>query len=262
MNQRKLNGLMIFLFLSSIAGIIVSYTLIEEDVLSTALTLFEYLPSRYGVRPAVEWEGAVRLGIFTTVAQIISGAIMGNKSIPKFWRWVAGIMFVVFMPIDYFTDVVHRSAYFTGNLPIAVVTTMIYYTLGSEMLQAASWVMLFMTWRVGIRELLWALTNVVEVVSNLGNDWRRMRGNANSVSQRELNEQMRSMGTGGIQNTSYQPRSSSASNQPVLRPASQMSPRPAPKPVSRQTSFVPPEPTYHPLSYDNKPQRGGDGEPF
>jgi len=38
-------------------------------------------------------------------------------------------------------------------------------------------------------------------------------------------------------------------NQPVLRPASQI-PRPAPKPMpSQQTSFVPPEPTYHPVSY-------------
>ena len=51
-------------------------------------------------------------------------------------------------------------------------------------------------------------------------------------------------------------------NQPVLRPASQIarpanSPsttnfRPAPKPTvnSTQTSFIPPEPTYHPISYE------------
>jgi len=51
-------------------------------------------------------------------------------------------------------------------------------------------------------------------------------------------------------------------NQPILRPASQIARpvnnvnasvgnfRPAPKPVSsQQTSFVPPEPTYHPISY-------------
>lgn len=57
------------------------------------------------------------------------------------------------------------------------------------------------------------------------------------------------------------------SNQPVLRPASQInrpsnvnaassSPntfRPAPKPVtSQQTSFIPPEPTYHPVSYEGR----------
>jgi hypothetical protein len=50
-------------------------------------------------------------------------------------------------------------------------------------------------------------------------------------------------------------------NQPVLRPASQIPRpmnnvnagvgtfRPAPKPTPQQTSFVPPEPTYHPISY-------------
>ncbi len=50
-------------------------------------------------------------------------------------------------------------------------------------------------------------------------------------------------------------------NQPVLRPASQIQRpinsvnasvgtfRPAPKPTPQQTSFVPPEPTYHPISY-------------
>lgn len=55
------------------------------------------------------------------------------------------------------------------------------------------------------------------------------------------------------------------SNQPVLRPASQINRpvnaasasnnnfRPAPKPVtSTQTSFVPPEPTYHPVSYEGR----------
>jgi hypothetical protein len=45
-------------------------------------------------------------------------------------------------------------------------------------------------------------------------------------------------------------------NQPVLRPASSLNRpvnagafRPAPKPAAQQTSFVPPEPTYHPVSY-------------
>lgn len=49
------------------------------------------------------------------------------------------------------------------------------------------------------------------------------------------------------------------SNEPILRPASQINRpvnaqtnfRPAPKPASsQQTSFMPPEPTYHPVSYE------------
>ena len=67
------------------------------------------------------------------------------------------------------------------------------------------------------------------------------------------------------QNQSQAPRPqyNQPSNQPVLRPASQINRpvnaapasqtnfRPAPKPVaSQQTSFIPPEPTYHPVSYE------------
>ncbi|HCB01782.1 MAG TPA: hypothetical protein DIW23_07655 [Anaerolineae bacterium] len=60
------------------------------------------------------------------------------------------------------------------------------------------------------------------------------------------------------QSQSYQRPVNQPSNQPILRPASQInrpvnsnSFRPAPKPVSsQQSSFIPPEPTYHPLSYD------------
>lgn len=59
-------------------------------------------------------------------------------------------------------------------------------------------------------------------------------------------------------------------NQPVLRPASQINRpvntaptqanfHPAPKPVSsRQTSFIPPEPTYHPVSYEARSSEGGE----
>lgn len=57
-------------------------------------------------------------------------------------------------------------------------------------------------------------------------------------------------------------------NQPILRPASQInrpvnsnasSFRPAPKPVtSQQSSFTPPEPTYHPVSYNARSSDSGD----
>lgn len=71
------------------------------------------------------------------------------------------------------------------------------------------------------------------------------------------------------------PRSASSynqpTNQPVLRPASQINRpvntvsasqtnfRPAPKPVtSTQTSFIPPEPTYHPVSFEARSSESGD----
>ncbi|MBI3165710.1 MAG: hypothetical protein IPG44_09380 [Anaerolineales bacterium] len=59
-------------------------------------------------------------------------------------------------------------------------------------------------------------------------------------------------------------------NQPVLRPASQINRpinaapsqntfRPAPKPVSStQSSFIPPEPTYHPVSFEARSPEGSE----
>ncbi|MBC7876843.1 MAG: hypothetical protein H7Y59_06685 [Anaerolineales bacterium] len=58
-------------------------------------------------------------------------------------------------------------------------------------------------------------------------------------------------------------------NQPILRPASQINRpinsntstfRPAPKPAtsSSQSSFIPPEPTYHPVSYNARTSDNGD----
>ena len=65
------------------------------------------------------------------------------------------------------------------------------------------------------------------------------------------------------QSQNPRPQYNQPTNQPVLRPASQINRpvnaapssqtnfRPAPKPVSsQQTSFIPPEPTYHPVSYE------------
>ncbi len=66
------------------------------------------------------------------------------------------------------------------------------------------------------------------------------------------------------------PRSASSYNepvnQPVLRPASQINRpvnssnfHPAPKPVSsQQPSFIAPEPTYHPVSYETRRSEGND----
>lgn len=68
------------------------------------------------------------------------------------------------------------------------------------------------------------------------------------------------------QNQNYQRPVNQPSNQPILRPASQINRpvnsntfRPAPKPVSsQQSSFIPPEPTYHPVSYEARNSDNGD----
>ena len=72
------------------------------------------------------------------------------------------------------------------------------------------------------------------------------------------------------QNPTPRPQYNQPTNQPILRPASQINRpanvtssqanfRPAPKPVSsQQTSFIPPEPTYHPVSYEARNSEGNE----
>jgi hypothetical protein len=67
--------------------------------------------------------------------------------------------------------------------------------------------------------------------------------------------------------SSYRPANQPV-NQPVLRPASSLnrpvnasSFRPAPKPP-QQTSFVPPEPTYHPVSYNARNSDNGNDKHY
>lgn len=79
---------------------------------------------------------------------------------------------------------------------------------------------------------------------------------------------------------SYQPSqnrvpTNQPSNQPILRPASQIARpanvptaatstfRPAPKPTpTQQSSFIPPEPTYHPVSYSTRGAEGNDSKHY
>lgn len=86
----------------------------------------------------------------------------------------------------------------------------------------------------------------------------------------QVNSYQSSYNNSQPRNTYQAPRPSTQyvnqpANQPVLRPASQINRpvnaapassntfRPAPKPVSsQQTSFIPPEPTYHPVSYESR----------
>jgi hypothetical protein len=78
------------------------------------------------------------------------------------------------------------------------------------------------------------------------------------------NQSQRSYNNPQPRQSGYQPQHRPVNqpvNQPVLRPASQINRpvnsnssvgfKPAPKPASsQQSSFIPPEPTYHPVSYN------------
>jgi hypothetical protein len=97
------------------------------------------------------------------------------------------------------------------------------------------------------------------------NSYQKPAYNQNLYNQPRPQPQPQQQPRPAYQSQSQNPRPqyNQPTNQPVLRPASQINRpvnaapssqtnfRPAPKPVSsQQTSFIPPEPTYHPVSYE------------
>lgn len=259
----------VILFLSSIVGIALSFLLLKEDVLSTANTLYVYFPSQFGVTPAITEDGGLFLGIFVSVAQIITLAIALSASYKVPIRVIAGLFFALAMPFDGWTDVVFRSGYLKGDLIVATITTIAFYTFGSELLQSLSWVLFLSVWRQAIADIMWSLAYGANSVSTVGREWTNFVIAARNVARKEADSRI------SRHNNRYVPTSPSRSYEQSLKTTDQKPktsepirseswPRPAPRPVS-PSMFVPPkpksasatssrdpkyrsEPTYHPMS--------------
>lgn len=276
----KIKGVVIIGFLGALAGVIVSMSLLYEDILSTANTIAEYFPVTFGVIPATTHNGAMIIGAFTSIAQIV-GAVLGfNKSYDKKTRTIGKSFFFSFMIFDAWTDVVHRSGWFTGDLPIAISTTLVFYTLGSEFLQGLSWLIIGSTWRKTITEIMWGTNTFLHGMRTIRREWVSLSNAAQKNADRNMVNSVNAMAATKApyttpRSTSSYPTSRSASSLsnipgvskgfganndddddddfPNVRPLA----KPAPKPVSsRQTSFMPPEPTYHPVGYDAQSSDG------
>lgn len=189
MSKRK-NGMTLILLIAAVVGVITSFTLLKEDVLSTAKTLFEYFPSRYGVTPASTWEGAKFLGIFVTVTQIVAAGVAFRKELPVLIRLSAGFLLILSAPFDCWTDVVYRSGNFTGDTKVALITTIAFYTFGSEMMQSLSWLVIFMTWREGIREAMWVSARTWAGVSSIGTEWKSIRRISDNTEQKDIQDEI------------------------------------------------------------------------
>ncbi len=158
------------MFTASVAGIVVSYSLLKEDVLSSANTLFNFFPSQFGVTPAQTYEGAIRLGIFLSLLQIVTLSIALSKEFLAGWRVVAGFLFAFSFPFDSWTDIVFRSGYLTGDFWVATVTTFSFYTVGSELLQSMSWLVAVATWRGAISDYLWISARFKAGIKSIGKE--------------------------------------------------------------------------------------------
>jgi len=181
MNNKKFVGLSIIAFLASIAGIVVSFLTLREDIISTAKTLFEYFPTRYGVTPAVNWEGAIILAVFTSVLQIVSASVAFSSKYGWGMRFGAFLALVASAWFDNWTDVVFRSGYLTGDTKIATVSTLAFYTFGSEITQSLSWLVFLNIWRVAISDVMWGTAKLIEGFNSISGEWSRFK----SAAQRQ-----------------------------------------------------------------------------
>lgn len=171
MRNTKITGLAFISFLFSIAGIVVSALLLREDVTSTAHTLKDYFPLRYGVTPSSTWEGALILGLFTSILQVIAANVAFSGKFSNTARGVAAISLISSVVFDNWTDVVFRSGNLTGDIRVAYATTIAFYTLGSEVTQGLSWLVFVGTWRAAISDLMWGAAKFGAGFGSIKGEW-------------------------------------------------------------------------------------------
>lgn len=181
MNKTKITGLALISFLFSIAGIIISALLLREDVVSTAHTLKDYFPIRYNVTPSSTWEGAIVLGLFISVLQVISANVAFSGRFSNTSRAVAFVGLISAVVFDNWTDVVFRSAYLTGDIKVAYATTIAFYTFGSEVLQGLSWLVFVSTWRTAISDIMLGAAKFGAGVKSISSEWKSFQRAANNM---------------------------------------------------------------------------------
>lgn len=238
MNNGKLMGISLISFFAAIAGIIVSFLLIREDVTSTAHTLFEYFPSKFGVTPSSTWEGAIILGIFTSILQVVAASVAFNKQFSTASRVIAFVAFVFACYFDNWTDIVFRSGNLMGNVKIATVTTLAFYTFGSEVTQGLSWLVFATNWRSAISDLMWGWAKVQAGFFSISAEWANFKRAAGNKENKDR----------GIEN-----------KQPSYNPSNKFKPQNKPNyvPAPKSNPVWPPKgqpmPTYRPVPMQGRP---------
>lgn len=173
--NKKFYGVSLLSFLASLAGVVISFLLLKEDVISTAKTVFEYFPSRYGVTPSTSWDGAIILGVFISVLQVISASVAFSTKFSMPWRILAGTSLILSGWFDNWTDIVFRSGNLEGDVRIATITTLAFYTFGSEVTQSLSWLVLLSSWRTAVSDLLWGWAKAEAGLASIGSEWRHFK---------------------------------------------------------------------------------------
>lgn len=236
MNNKRLMGISLISFFASIAGIVVSFMLIKEDVTSTAHTLFEYFPLKFGVIPSATWTGAIILGVFTSILQVVAASVAFSKQFSTTNRILAFVAFLFSCYFDNWTDVVFRSGNLTGDVRIATVTTLAFYTFGSEVTQGLSWLVFASNWRSAISDIMWGWAKVQAGFSSISSEWKSFQRAANNKESKDrgLEETQNKKGN----NNKHIPFGGKSAFPPFTQTQKHNLPTPRTFPI---------EPTYHPI---------------
>lgn len=173
--NKKFYGVSLISFMAALAGVVISILLLKEDVISTAKTVFEYFPSRYGVTPSTSWDGAIILGVFTSVLQVVSASVAFSNKFGLYWRILAALSLGLSAWFDNWTDIVFRSGGLTGDVRIATISTLAFYTFGSEVTQGLSWLVLVSSWRQAVSDFLWGWAKLGAGLSSISGEWKHFQ---------------------------------------------------------------------------------------
>lgn len=190
-------NLNIFIFLIGIAAAISGFSLLKEDVMSSAYTLLDYFPREFKVKPVSDLTGGIAVGLFFTFTQIAGLFAAMTKEFNIKVRWTGAILFVLFMLIDNWTDIVYRSQYLSGDLVVSVLVTGTIYTVGSEFSSGVAVALVSSFWRSALSEFLMFFAILKNKASSLGRDWKRYDEAARRMEQRQENEERTRLGQDG-----------------------------------------------------------------
>jgi len=206
--NKKFMGTSLISFVASIAGIVVSFMLLKEDVISTAHTIFEYFPSQFGVTPSTSWNGSIVLGVFVSVLQIVCASVAFSEKFPNASRVLSGFVLLLSGFFDNWTDVVFRSGNLTGNVKIATITTLAFYTFGSEISQGLSWLVFVNMWRPAISDAMWGWAKFTTGIGSISSEWNSFKRAAINKESKEYGYQTKRQeeGTRRPKNIPYQPQ--------------------------------------------------------
>ncbi len=191
--ENVLDKLPIFAVLVGVSLTAVGLFFIKDDVYSSAKTLFEYFPAKFNVYPASKFENALMLGVFLSLIQAVTMAIVPSKNFSWKLRLSSLIMLIISILLDNWTDVVHRSQYLQGNIYVATGITVGFYTLGSEIATGLGLYLIGLYMRPALSQLmlLWAmLGSLIDVIRSEWNNYVKVAKLRSERYVKERNDEL------------------------------------------------------------------------